>query len=251
MEEALRDISDLGYEGVELPSLIPYKSAAELQNAVNQAKSFHLEISEVGFSQDFVDLDDGRRKEKVRATKEKIQMASECSIKIVKGLTGPYPWDKNALKLGTDISEGKAWEVVLESFNGFIDACEKYEVYFALEACFGNLARDYYTTKELLDYVGSKYLTLNFDPSHYNLYGNDVSWVVKRFGKDKIKHIHLKDSVGVPREEGRDFIFPLLGEGSIDWQAFFAALREIGYEGFFSAEYESMNYFKNVLDSDP
>ena len=59
---------------------------------------------------------------------------------------------------------------------------------------------------------------------------------MRRFGKDKIKHIHLKDSVGVPREEGRDFIFPLLGEGSIDWQAFFGALREIGYEGYFSAE---------------
>jgi sugar phosphate isomerase/epimerase len=251
MEEALRAVSALGYEGVEVPSLIPYKSSQELQNFVNQAMSFNLEVSEVGFSQDFIDLDEGRRKEKVRATREKIQMASECSINIVKGLTGPYPWDKNALKLGTDITEGRAWKLVLDSFNGFIDACEKYSVYFALEACFGNLARDYYTTKELLDSVGSKFLTLNFDPSHYNLYGNDVAWVIKRFGKDKIKHVHLKDSIGVPREEGRDFIFPLLGEGSIDWQAFFEALREIGYEGFFSAEYESMNYFKNILDSDP
>jgi sugar phosphate isomerase/epimerase len=251
MEEALNAISSLGYEGVELPSLIPYKSASELKNVIDQAKSFHLEVSEVGFSQDFVDLDESRRKEKVRATREKIQMASECSINIVKGLTGPYPWDKNALKLGIDISEGKAWQVVLESFSGVIEACEKYSVFFALEACFGNLARDYYTTKELLDSVSSKFMTLNFDPSHYNLYGNDVSWVVRRFGKDKIKHIHLKDSVGVPREEGRDFIFPLLGEGSIDWQAFFGALREIGYEGYFSAEYESMNYLKNVLDGDP
>jgi sugar phosphate isomerase/epimerase len=250
-DEALDAISSLGYEGVELPSLIPYKSSAALSEVAKKAGSLGLEISEVGFSQDFIDLDEGNRKEKVRLTKEKIQIASECGISIVKGLTGPFPWDKNSLKLGRDLSEGKAWNLVLESFNDFIETCEKFNVYFALEACFGTLTRDYYTTKELLDSVKSKNLAINLDPSHYNLYGNDVAWVVKRLGKEKIKHVHLKDSVGVPRDEGRDFIFPLLGEGTIDWKAFFQALREIEYEGYFSAEYESMNYFKNILDSDP
>jgi sugar phosphate isomerase/epimerase len=251
IDEALAAISSLGYEGVELPSLIPYKTSEELRDVVQKAKSRNLEISEVGFSQDFVTLDENRRRNSVKETKDKIQMASECGISIVKGLTGPYPWDKNALKLGVDLGEGKAWSLVLESFNDFIGTCEKYRVFFALEACFGTLTRDYYTTKELLDSINSKYLTLNMDPSHYNLYGNDVAWVVRRFGKEKIKHVHLKDSVGVPRDEGRDFIFPLLGEGSIDWKSFFQALRDIDYKGYFSAEYESMNYFKNILDSNP
>jgi sugar phosphate isomerase/epimerase len=251
MDEALDAISSLGYEGVEIPSLLPYKTAGELNEVVTRAKSRNLEISEVGFSQDFVVLDEDKRKERVAQTKKKIQMASDCGISIVKGLTGPYPWDKNALKLGVDLTEGKAWKLVLDSFNDFIATSEKLGVYFALEACFGTLTRDYYTTKELIDSVNSKFLTLNMDPSHYNLYGNDVAWVVRRFGREKIKHVHLKDSVGVPRDEGRDFIFPLLGEGTIDWKAFFEALREIGYQGYFSAEYESMNYFKNILDSDP
>lgn len=251
MDEALDAIASLGYEGVELPSLIPYKTAADLKEVIRKATSRNLEISEVGFSQDFVTLDEEKRKDRVRQTKEKIQMASECGISIMKGLTGPYPWDKNALKIGLDLTEGKAWQLVLDSFNDFIGECEKFGVYFALEACFGTLTRDYYTTKELLDSVNSKYLVTNMDPSHYNLYGNDVAWVVRRLGKDRIKHVHLKDSVGVPRDEWRDFIFPLLGEGTIDWKSFFQALRDVGYSGYFSAEYESMNYLKNVLDGDP
>jgi len=251
MDEALDSISSLGYDGVELASLIPYKTAAELSEVVRKAKSRNLGISEVGFSQDFVTLDDDKRKERVRLTKEKVQLASECGISIVKGLTGPYPWDKNALKLGVDLTEGTAWKLVLDSYNDFIGTCEKYGVYLALEPCFGNLVRDYYTTKELLDSVNSKYLAINMDPSHFNLYGNDVAWVVRRFGRERIKHVHLKDSVGVPRDEDRDFIFPLLGEGTIDWKSFFQALRDIGYEGYLSAEYESMHYFKNILDSDP
>jgi sugar phosphate isomerase/epimerase len=251
LDSALDAVSSLGYEGIELASLIPYKTSADLSEVVRKARTRNLEISEAGFSQDFVVLDEDKRKERVRNTKEKIQMASECGISILKGLTGPYPWDKNALKIGVDLTEGRAWKLVLDSFNDLIGNCEKYEVYFALEACFGNLTRDYYTTKELLDSVNSKYLVTNMDPSHYNLYGNDVAWVVRRLGKDRIKHIHLKDSVGVPRDEGRDFIFPLLGEGSIDWKAFFDALRDIEYVGYFSAEFESMNYYKNILDSDP
>jgi sugar phosphate isomerase/epimerase len=251
MDEALDAIASLGYEGVELPSLIPYKTAADLKAVVAKAASRNLEISEVGFSQDFVTLDEDKRKDRVKQTKEKIEVASDCGISILKGLTGPYPWDKNALKIGTDLTEGKAWQLVLESFNDFIGSCEKFSVYFALEACFGNLARDYYTTKELLDSVNSKYLVTNMDPSHYNLCGNDVAWVVRRLGKDRIKHVHLKDSVGTSRDEWRDFMFPLLGEGTIDWKSFFEALREIGYDGFLSAEFESMNYYKNVLDSDP
>ncbi|HLJ19323.1 MAG TPA: sugar phosphate isomerase/epimerase, partial [Stellaceae bacterium] len=150
MDEALDSIASLGYEGVELPSLIPYKTAAELSEVVKKARSRNLEISEVGFSQDFVTLDEDKRRERVAQTRDKVKMTSECGISILKGLTGPYPWDKNALKIGVDLTEGKAWQLVLDSFNDFIGSCEKYSVYFALEACFGTLTRDYYTAKELL-----------------------------------------------------------------------------------------------------
>ena len=78
MDEALNAISSLGYEGVELPSLIPYNNAAELKRDIQKAKSRNLEISEVGFSQDFIVLDEDVRKERVRQTKAKIQLASEC-----------------------------------------------------------------------------------------------------------------------------------------------------------------------------
>ncbi|HYB02934.1 MAG TPA: sugar phosphate isomerase/epimerase, partial [Nitrososphaerales archaeon] len=141
MDQALDSISKLGFEGVELPSLIPYKTSKDLSEVIAKAKLRNLEISEVGFSQDFITLDEERRKERVRLTKEKIQLASDCGISIVKGLTGPYPWDKNALKLGVDLSEGTAWKLVLDSFNDFIGTCEKLGVYFALEACFGTLTR--------------------------------------------------------------------------------------------------------------
>jgi len=49
----------------------------------------------------------------------------------------------------------------------------------------------------------------------------------------------------------QDFIFPLLGEGLVDWPAFLAALDEVGYDGFLTVEFESFNYYRTVLADDP
>jgi sugar phosphate isomerase/epimerase len=46
---------------------------------------------------------------------------------------------------------------------------------------------------------------------------------------------------------GEDFCFPLLGEGAVDWRAFFDALDDIGYDGFMTVEFESFAYYRRVL----
>ena len=82
---------------------------------------------------------------------------------------------------------------------------------------------------------------INLDPSHGILYGNlDIGWVVKQWGS-RIAHVHLKDAIGERPEIGK-FIFPLLGEGRVDWYAFFSALEEIDYTGSCSVEFESDTY---------
>jgi len=79
------------------------------------------------------------------------------------------------------------------------------------------LCHDYYTTRPLIDRYDSPRLGVNLDPSHDLLAGNlDVGWIVKEWGR-KIMHVHLKDAVGT-QEPGR-FIFPLLGEGDLEFGA--------------------------------
>ena len=68
---------------------------------------------------------------------------------------------------------------------------------------------------------------------------------------EKIRHVHLKDVIGSPGVSGGDFMFPLLGEGMVDWKIFLKALDEIGYKGFLSVEFESFKYYRNLLNSDP
>ncbi len=250
-EEVLRVLSQIGYNGVEwtLSHLDPRKkSLKEIERIVNLTHRYNMEVSEVVVQQDLVTLNKGLRKSRIELVLQCIEVFSEASINTINLFTGPAPWDSKAPKLHKDISEKKAWNMVFEAYDKFVSVAEKFKMNLAVEGVWGMLCHDYYTTRLLIDNFDSPYLGVNFDPSHDVLYGNlDVEWIIKQWDK-KIKHIHLKDAVGIP-EEGK-FIFPLLGEGNVDWKSFFKALDKINYQGFVSVEFESFNYYKNVLGGD-
>jgi len=252
-ERILESLSNLGYDGVEwtLSHFNPRtKSREELRKLAELTKSYGLEVSEVVVQQDVVNLNEKIRRDRIELVKECIEVVSEVGVNIINLFSGPAPWDPKAPRIPEDISEGKAWEQVLEAYQEFVKLAEKSKVYLAVEAVWGHLCHDYYTTKELMSSFDSEFLGINMDPSPCCLYGNDISWVIKKWGK-KIKHVHLKDVAGKPGFHGKDFIFPLLGEGIVDWKGFFKALDEIEYKGFFSVEFESFNYYRNVLKNDP
>jgi sugar phosphate isomerase/epimerase len=140
--------------------------------------------------------------------------------------------------------------MVLGAFDMLVPLAQDCGVDLAVEGVFGHLVHDYYTTLELLRHYDSPYLGINLDPSHGVLVGNDSPWVVRQLA-GRIRHFHLKDAVGRPGMFGQTFIFPLLGEGVVPWADFFAAVDEIGYEGYLTVEFESWDYYRQVLRSDP
>ena len=125
------------------------------------------------------------------------------------------------------MSEGTAWEMIFDGFDKIIETAEAHKVYLAVEGVWGMLAHDYYSTLPLFMRYDSEYLAINMDPSHGNLLRNDIPWVIKQWGR-KIRHAHLKDSIGLPGQDGETFIFPVLGEGQVDWPGFFSAMKGIG-----------------------
>jgi sugar phosphate isomerase/epimerase len=170
-------------------------------------------------------------------------------IRLVNTFTGPMSWKEGHEKLGEDISEGRAWSLLVDSFSKIVEAAEKSGVTVTLEAVFGMLVHDYYTMKEFLSYFDSKSLGVNLDSSHLALYGNDPAWAIAKLGH-RVRHVHVKDVIGKPGVFGEDFSFPFLGEGIVQWKSFFRALRDIDYQGFLSLEFENDIYLNNVCDGD-
>ena len=247
--KVVAELKRLGYGAVEWTGAHfnpRTKNASQLKEVVEATRDAGLAISEVVIQQDYVCLDSATREDRIAFTIETIQACAEFGIDTVNLFTGPAPWDPHAPRIPDQISEGAAWEMVLEALGRVVKALEKGRVRGAVECVFGQLCNDYYTTRPLIDHFASEYLGVNFDPSHDTLKGHfDTGWLVRQWGKKHIKHVHLKDAVGIP-EMGK-FLFPMLGEGRVDWRGMFAALAEIGYEGYLSVEFESFAYHERVL----
>lgn len=246
-------LAETGYGGVEwtLAHFDPHRmSPKQLSDLVELTHSRGLQISDIVVQQDLVSLDESVRKDRIALVKECIKAGADCGIVIINLFSGPAPWDPTAPVLGKDIQQGEAWEMVWRAFDEFLPIAEQHNVTLAVEAVFEMLCRDYYTLLPLMNRYDSECLGVVMDPSHYALYRNDLRWAISQWGK-RIKHVHLKDVIGVPGPIGDTFMFPLLGEGVIDWKSFSAALDEVGYEGWMSVEFESFNYYNSVLDGDP
>jgi sugar phosphate isomerase/epimerase len=254
-EEVTHILAQEGYQGISWP-LVWFdprkKSDQDRKNLVAAVEKEGLQVTEWVAQIDYVTLDKNTWSDRIKHTIEIIQGIGRLGSKALINLfTGPAPWDPYAPRLTKDISEGSAWDLVIRAFDQLITAAENENVILAVEPVFGHLVHDYYSMMELFRRFDSPNLKVNFDPSHGILYQNDTGWVIKQLG-DKIVHCHLKDSVGRPGGlPGETFQFPLLGEGEVPWNEFKTSLDEIGYSGFLTVEFESFNYYKQVLQSDP
>jgi len=255
VEQVTHILAESGYQAVSWPlaRFDPQTtSASDRKELLRTTQNAGLEISEWVIQLDYIDLNTEVRQERIDQTCAILECIADLDTQAPANLfTGPAPWNPTAPRLGKDLTEGQAWEMVYQAFDVLVPLAEKLNIRLAVEGVFGHLAHDYYTVQELLHHYSSSNLGVNFDPSHGTLYGNDTPWCIRQLG-NRIFHVHLKDAVGCPGGlPGETFLFPLLGEGGVPWGEMFAELDRIQYEGFLTVEFESFAYYKNILKNDP
>ena len=88
---------------------------------------------------------------------------------------------------------------------------------------------------ELLDLVGSPYLKVNFDISHFDIIGIPTEESVAALAPHSA-HTHVKDQRGL----APDFEFLIPGEGPFDYVNYLKLMQQHGYDGFITAEVSFM-----------
>ena len=202
-EDVVRCLADLGYGAVgwTRDHFHPGRGPDDLADLVRIPERCGLIASEAVIQQDFVTLDQSACEERAELVAASIPAAARAGMTVLTLFTDPAPWNPSAPRLGVDISDGQAWELVLKAFARLLPLAEQHRVHLVVEAVFGHLCDDYYTPRELLDQFDSEYLAVSMDPSHFRLYDNDVPWAVRLSGL-KIRHVHLAErsqSVGTGR----------------------------------------------------
>lgn len=209
-----------------------------------------LTIAEIVAQTDFIVPDDAEREDRIAHVEETIAAAATLGVGPINVFTGPAVWVPGHARIPADISAGAAWDMAVDAVARIVAAAERVGAVLALEPVFGQVVSDYFTLAEMLRRFPPHVLRVNFDPSHLFLARNDIPWTVRQLG-GRIAHCHLKDAVGVPGMPGDHFLFPLLGEGAIDWPAVLAALDAAGYGGPLTVEFEAFAFYRRVLASDP
>ena len=232
IEYAVEEISQLGYRGIELnaesnwalPHVTPQTPSEDRLRIAKFITQHGLQVSSICAHTSLIRPHNGARNEAMRFMRGCIDMAEEFGTQIVHAISGA---------LEGEIEEGDAWGWLLEGVGELVDYSESRGVKFAFEAAANQLVAKSGDMKKLLNSIGSGNLLVNFDPSHPILYGEDPAQLIKVYGK-RIIHFHAKDSLGNPK----NFQFPPLGMGDIDFGSVLEALKSIRYDGFISVEYE-------------
>ncbi len=190
-----------------------------------------------------------------RAASEMMRSAAAAArfgVTVVCGFTGSSIWGKLYPFPPTpraEIAAGYAdfavrWRPILDEF-------QRLGIRFALEVHPTEIAYDIHTFQEALKAIdGHPAFGINFDPSHLIPQGIDPVELLHAF-PERIFHVHIKDSArnlngrnsslashlpfGDPRR-GWDFVSP--GRGEMNLDAILRALKQIGYEGPLSVEWE-------------
>lgn len=229
-------------------------STSKVNSIKKLLKDNGITLSSLGYYPNILTPEEKSREYYINHLKKVIDAANCLEVKIVGTFIGRdmYKTVEDNLKLYEQI-----WPSIVEY-------AEERDVKLAIENCpmqypehspwpgKTNLAHSPAIWRKMFQIIPSKYLGLNYDPSHLIWQNIDYIKPIKEF-KDRIFHTHAKDTkieysllhdVGILGDYWH--VDRLPGLGDVDWRRFIAALYEIGYDDVISIEHEDRNWESSV-----
>lgn len=255
VKEGLLKSKQVGADGVQIYAVKGEMDPANLTPSARKELKAYIESLGLQISALVGDLgghgfqDHAQNREKIDKSKRIMELGMELGTNIVTTHIGIVPDDRNSQVYET-------MHAACEELSHFASGmC----AYFAIETGPETAVH----LKSFLDGLGSKGVSVNFDPANMVMVTGDDPVQGVYTLKDYIVHTHAKDGVKLgpidPRdvygaygyeaeldhekiadmaESGAAFREVPLGEGGVDWDAYLQALNDIGYRGYLTIERE-------------
>jgi hexulose-6-phosphate isomerase len=123
------------------------------------------------------------------------------------------------------------YDRALEAIRSLKPVAEQVKVVVGVENVWNKFLLSPLEMRDFVDKIASEYVGVYFDVGNVIATGYPEHWI-RILGK-RIKRVHFKD---FRRNVGTLDGFTDLLEGDVNWQEVMAAFREIGYEGYVTAE---------------
>jgi L-ribulose-5-phosphate 3-epimerase len=254
VREGLVKARNVGADGVQIYAVAGEMDPANLSTAARKdwksfIESLGLQITALvgdlgghGFQDKTANL------AKIEKSKRILDLAVELGTNVVTTHIGIVPEDRN----------GEVYESMFLACDELSRYATSLNAFFAIETGPETAAH----LKSFLDGLGTKGVSVNFDPANMVMVTGDDPVQGVYTLKDYIVHTHAKDGIRLrevdPRhiygalgfepldhdkiaadaESGDAFREVPLGDGEVNWNGYLKALRDIGYNGYLTIERE-------------
>lgn len=234
LDTILKTAADSGYDAVEIRGLEgeldlskrpEFNSPASLSATLRRFRDKKLSICDLGSSAQMHHADPVKRQKNLDEARRFIDMAQQLDCPFVRVFPDSLPKDQDREKTLDLISQG-----LLElgkHANGS-------KVQVLLES-HGELVTTNYLTR-IMGQAEHPHVGLIWDIFNMWVEGKEAPAAVHTALKKYIRHVHVKDA----RVTGNTHQYVLLGQGDAPLQEAITALRNDGYKGFYSFEWEKM-----------
>jgi sugar phosphate isomerase/epimerase len=239
--EAVRRLAAIGYTGVEIMADVPHAWPAFLLQEQKQAISDALAKNRLAISNinsfmmhaindprqrywhpSWIEPDRHYRQIRIDHTMRALTLARELGAPCI--TTEP----------GGPVEPGGSWSAALKLFvemlKPVVARAEKEGVLLLIEPEPGLLIETADQFLELMQYIDSPAVGMNFDVGHAYCVKDDPATTIPRVAKH-VRHFHLED---IAATRVHHHLVP--GEGAIDFAAALRAIQSIGYTGWVTIE---------------
>jgi myo-inositol catabolism protein IolH len=237
--ELPRVVSELGYEWIELSpreDFLPFYKHARVDDGTIRKFRRELDAAGVGVASvlplyRWSGPDEADREEAVRYWKRAIQVTVELGADVMVS-------EFNGRNVDAFASEGKFWK----SMEELVPIFEREGITLKLEPHPYDFVEDGHVAVDMIRGINSPNVEFLYCTPHTFHMGNDAPGIIKHAG-DLLTHVHLADSLDHTASSGQRFIVnppgaPVtvhqhldIGQGEVNWDEFFDALRENNFDG--------------------
>lgn len=263
VEQALTLFRDIGLDGAELVVQDGYRCAIpqqaeqhELEKIRNTADRLGLKIIALTpYYSRFNDLEAGVREAEIQGIRRVIEYAGVLGAKYIRIYAGNYA------QTDTDPGEKKR-ACLVDSMRRLGEEAQRAGVTLVMENHFNTMTVSAADSISVAQEINHPAVGILYDQANLTFTGNEPWERALELQFAEIRYTHVKDlvfrgenteftssDVSHPKEEERNVTTKIVGEGVIPWPAILQALKDRGYEGWLSLEYERRWHPQDIPDA--
>lgn len=234
IDTIVRFVAETGYDSLE-PTVSPGYSielysmdTAERRRVKQLIEDSGLEIPAISGHTSLVETDPETHERNFKRLRDTVDLCVEWTI-------GDEPPALDTTAGGNPDGWESVKSLVVERVGALVEYGASRGVVIAMAPHYRSCITRPEQMLELLAEVSSPYLKVNFDISHFLIYGYGITESVEMMAA-VTEHAHIRDVRGqVP-----DFEFLIPGEGEIDYVLYLREMQRMGYTGHITAEISLM-----------